>query len=115
MSRPKARSEKQYAFGDIPFVASGNVNNGIIKLCERHEGETLDSGECITVSPVDGSTFYHEYAFLGRGGAGSSVIMLRRNGLDRFTGLFLAMALRRACAKYCYGKWAIKTALSGSA
>ena len=28
-TRPNARSIKQYELGDIPFVASGNFNNGI--------------------------------------------------------------------------------------
>lgn len=31
--RPQARSEKQYQFGSIPFIASGNTNNGLTKCC----------------------------------------------------------------------------------
>lgn len=32
-TRPNARSIKQYELGDIPFVASGNFNNGIELIC----------------------------------------------------------------------------------
>ena len=102
--RPVARSEKQYVAGDIPFVASGNVNNGVIKCCSPKPNEELDKGNCITVSPVDGSTFYQSTDFLGRGGAGSSVLLLYNSFMNKHSGLFLARIIRQTCSKYCYGK-----------
>lgn len=104
IKRPKARSEKDYAVGNIPFVASGNINNGVIKCCIPQEGEILDEGNCISVSPVDGSAFYHEYNFLGRGGAGSSILLLYNSNLNRYSGLFMTRMIRQTCEKYCYGK-----------
>lgn len=104
VKRPKSRSEKGYCQGKVPFVASGNVNNGVIKCCTPKEGETLDKGNCITVSPVDGSAFYQEADFLGRGGAGSSVLLLYNNRINRYSGLFISRMIRQTCSKYCYGK-----------
>ena len=104
VKRPKPRSEKQYPTGNIPFVASGNLNNGVIKFRASQENEKPDHGNCITVSPIDGSAFYQKTDFLGRGGAGSSVLLLYCEQLNRYTGLFLSRMIRQTCSKYCYGK-----------
>lgn len=104
VKRPRARSEKQYKDGPIPFVASGNINNGVVKCCTPQSGEQPDKGNCITVSPVDGSAFYQESDFLGRGGAGSSVILLYSEKMNRHSGLFISRMIRQTCSKYCYGK-----------
>lgn len=102
IDKPIARSQKNYNDGDIPFVASGNYNNGILAFCEPHKNEPIDSGNCITVSPIDGSTFYQPKDFLGRGGAGSSILILRNNNLNYRRGLFLVTVMRRLFAKYTY-------------
>lgn len=104
VKRPRSRSEKQYEDGEVPFIASGNNNNGVIKCCMPFSGEPLDKGNCITVSPVDGSAFYQQFNFLGRGGAGSSVLLLYNDKLNRHSGLFVARMIRQTCSKYCYGK-----------
>lgn len=104
VKRPKARLEKQYVKGDIPFVASGSVNNGVMTCCQPCLNEELDKGNCITVSPVDGSVFYQEIDFLGRGGAGSSILMLYNEYINRYSGLFFARVIAQTCSKYTYGK-----------
>lgn len=103
ISRPVARNKDNYLPGDVPFVASGSINNGVMKLCEPLEDEQLDDGCCITVSPVDGSTFFQPMNFLGRGGAGSSILMLRCEGLNLYQGQFMARAIQQTCSKYTYG------------
>ena len=103
VSRPKARNKDDYDLGDIPFVASGAMNNGVMKCCKTREGEQLDAGNCITVSPVDGSSFYQPMDFLGRGGAGSSILMLRNDGLNLLRGEFMARMIQQTCSKYSYG------------
>lgn len=101
--RPTARSKEDYEYGNIPFVASGSVNNGVMKCCKPKIDEDLDKGECITVSPVDGSTFYQAFDFLGRGGAGSSVLMLRCSHNELMSGQFVARMIAQTCSKYTYG------------
>ena len=103
VSRPSARNKDDYKVGDIPFVASGAMNNGVMKCCKMKVEEKLDSGNCITVSPVDGSSFYQPMDFLGRGGAGSSILILRDNGLNLFSGEFMARVIQQTCSKYNYG------------
>lgn len=102
ISRPVARSQQMYREGNIPFVASGNFNNGIIRYCEPKENELLDKGNCITVSPLDGSAFYQPTDFLGRGGAGSAILVLQNENLNCMTGLFIASAIRSSLTRYSY-------------
>lgn len=102
ISRPIARSQAKYTEGNVPFVASGNYNNGIVKWCMHKEDEALDLGNCITVSPLDGSAFYQKENFLGRGGAGSAILMLRNDELTELSGLFIASVIRNALTKYSY-------------
>ena len=95
ISRPSSRSIKKYDDGDVPFVSSGNFNNGVDSYKKPLDNDVLDKGNCITVSPVDGSTFYQEIDFLGRGGGGSSIILLYNDNLNKMNGLFLASVINK--------------------
>jgi hypothetical protein len=103
VSKPIARSKDEYLNGDTPFVASGSMNNGVVKFCKPRRDEAIDRAGCITVSPVDGSAFYQPIDFLGRGGAGSSILMLRSNLMNNYNGRFIARMVSQTCSKYTYG------------
>lgn len=104
IKRPIARNKDRYENGNVPFVASGSGNNGVMKCCKPHKNEELDTAGCITVSPVDGSAFYQPYNFLGRGGAGSSILMLYADNINLYNGQFIAKMIANTCAcKYTYG------------
>ena len=102
ISRPIARSQSKYADGNIAFVASGNFNNGVAKWCKPEADEVLDRGNCITVSPLDGSSFYQKESFLGRGGAGSAILILRNKNLLEHAGLFISSVIRQSLTTYTY-------------
>lgn len=102
--RPVARSVSKYIPGNVPFVSSGNYNNAVDSYCEPISDEELDKGNCISVSPVDGSTFYQPVDFLGRGGAGSSIMLLYNDKLNEYNGLFISAVIRSYLSKrYAYG------------
>ena len=112
VKRPSSRSQANYEEGEVPFVASGNFNNGVLKYLQPKEDEILDAGNCITVSPIDGSSFYQEDDFLGRGGAGSSIILLYNPNLNLYNGYFIATVIRTVCRKYAYSNMANKDTIS---
>ena len=112
VKRPAARSQTKYISGNVPFVASGNYNNGVLKYLTPQNGEVCDRGNCITVSPIDGSAFYQKEDFLGRGGAGSSIIMLYNDKLNIYNGMFIASIIRTVCQKYYYSDMANKDIIS---
>lgn len=99
IKRPDSRSIKQYKDGSVPFVSSGNFNNAIDKFVTPLDGECLDKGNCITISPVDGSCFYQPVDFLGRGGGGSSIILLYNDSLNEKNGIFISTILRKTLSK----------------
>lgn len=108
IKRPEARSQMDYDEGEVPFVASGNFNNGVLKYLKPKNDKDIDLGNCITVSPIDGSSFYQECNFLDRGGAGSSIILLYNPKLNRYNGNFIATVIRSVCKKYMYSDMANK-------
>ena len=112
VKRPAARSQSKYEDGDVPFVASGNYNNGVLKYLKPQKDEVLDRGNCITVSPIDGSAFYQKDDFLGRGGAGSSIILLYNDNLNEYNGYFIATVIRTVCKKYYYSDMANKNVIA---
>ncbi|EFX92216.1 hypothetical protein HMPREF0027_0727 [Actinobacillus ureae ATCC 25976] len=99
IKRPDSRSIKQYEDGSVPFVSSGNFNNGIDKFVTPLSDECLDRGNCITISPVDGSCFYQPTDFLGRGGGGSSIILLYNDNLNEKNGMFISTILRKTLSR----------------
>ena len=99
---PATRSIKSYDEGDIPYVSSGSVNNGIISYLKPKNGEDLEKGRCITVSPLDGSSFYQEEDFLGRGGAGSAISLLYNENLTKLNSLFICTIIKLSAQKYSY-------------
>lgn len=99
---PAARTIKSYSEGEIPYVSSGSYNNGIVSFLEPKEGERLEKGNCITVSPLDGSAFYQEDNFLGRGGAGSAISLLYNENLTRYNSLFICTIIKLTATKFGY-------------
>ena len=97
---PASRSLQTYNDGDVPYVSSGGVNNGIVKYLEPKENEELEAGNCITVSPLDGSSFYQEDDFLGRGGAGSAISMLSNPNLSKYSALFICTIIKISSKKF---------------
>ena len=102
ISAPASRSIKTYNEGDVPYVSSGSVNNGIISYLEPQKDEDLEKGNCITVSPLDGSSFYQEDDFLGRGGAGSAISLLYNDNLTRYNALFICTVIKIMAQKFDY-------------
>jgi type I restriction-modification system DNA methylase subunit len=106
--QPKPRKSTDYLeLGETPFVASGAYNNGIEKYVKTDE--TLDKGNCITVSAIGGFSFYQEKDFAGRGGAGSAIKILYNEKLNEKNALFLCTVLQKKLSKYDFN-----TMLSGA-
>ena len=65
---PAPRTIKTYTEGTVPYVSSGGVNNGIISYLEPKKDEELEKGNCITVSPLEGTpAFFKIQIFLDEG------------------------------------------------
>ena len=112
VSRPSSRSSQNYDEGYMPFVASGNFNNGVTAYLQPKDDNDYDEGGCITVSAVDGYAFYQKDRFLGRGGAGSSIMMLRNDNLNELNGKYICTLIRKACSDWEYSNMGNKDKLT---
>lgn len=94
LERPKSRIVREYESGNMPFVASGMSDNGVSCLVTPLSDDDYDEGHCLTVSPLDGSCFWQPSDFLGRGGSGASICILRNEHLTEQNALFVASCIR---------------------
>lgn len=99
---PSARSEKNYSEGNTRYVSSGAFNNGVANYLEPKLNETLDKGHCITVSPLDGASFWQDEDFMGRGGSGASISMLYNDNLNELRALFICSVIRNTAQRFGY-------------
>lgn len=99
---PATRTIKKYDEGNTPYVSSGGINNGVVSYLQPKKNEQLEEGNCITVSPLDGSSFYQEKNFLGRGGAGSAIALLYNSNLSKYNALFICTVIKKASLKFSY-------------
>ena len=102
ISAPASRKMSEYSEGNTPYVSSGATNNGIVSYLKPKNKDDIERGNCITVSPLDGASFYQKNNFLGRGGAGSAISILRNDNLTEYNALFICSVLRVSAYKYNY-------------
>lgn len=93
--KPAKRSIQKYESGDISYISSSKYNNGVIGFLAPKNEDDIEKGKCITVNPLDGTSFWQEKDFLARGGGGSSIFFLRNQNLNRFNALFICTVLRK--------------------
>lgn len=108
LSTPNREASK-YKNGNIPFVASGSMNNGVDKYVFTNE--KLEEGNCITFSTIDCSSFYQKKAFVGRGHG--AVVRIYHEKLNEKNALFLCTVLREFLGqKYDYNNQCWMTILA---
>ncbi len=99
---PASRKIQTYDIGNVPYVSSGAVNNGIVSYLTPKDGEQLERGHCITVSPLDGTSFFQKCDFLGRGGAGSAISLLYNDNLTEMNALFICTVIKQSAYRFGY-------------
>lgn len=103
----KGKTITNYRSGTIPYVTTSSINNGISDFIDT--SVDISFRNCISVDPIGGKTFYHEYEFVGRGGAGSAINLLYSDKLNHEIGKFICSAME----KTSLGKASYAVALNG--
>ena len=99
----KGKPVENYENGEIPYVSTASINNAVINFIHKDE-KIITKGFSITVDPIKGSCFFHEYDFVGRGFSGASVNVLRNKKLNKFNGIFICSAIEKTSkSKASYG------------
>lgn len=103
VSNVKGKPVENYQSGNTPYVSTAGTNNAVVSFVEATENIITDSG-VITVDPIKGICFYHDYDFVGRGFSGASVNVLRNKNLNKFSGQFICTAIQNtSMSKASYG------------
>lgn len=87
----KGKSITNYKEGKIPYISTSSIDNGLSNFIDAEENISIKN--CISVDPIGGKAFFHEYNFVGRGGAGSAINLLYNPCLDKYSGLFICKIL----------------------
>lgn len=93
--KPKKRSIQKYESGETPYVTSSKYNNGVINYLAPKNKDNIEKGKCITVNPLDATSFWQEEDFLARGGGGSSIFIFRNPNLNKYNAFFICTILRK--------------------
>lgn len=103
ISNVKGRPAENYNSGNTPYISSSGTNNAVISFVEANKNIITNSG-VITVDPIKGICFYHDYDFVGRGFSGASVNILINKNLNKFSGQFICNAIQNtSMSKASYG------------
>ena len=99
----KGKPIESYKKGNIPYVSTAATNNAVINFIEKDKN-IITSAFAITVDPIKGTCFFHDYAFVGRGFSGASVNVLRNINLNKYNGMFICSSIEKTSKlKASYG------------
>ena len=92
IKRVTGKPIENYKAGEIPYISTSSVNNGLIGFIDC--GNTaVSKNNCISIDPIKGTSFYHNYDFCGRGFSGASINLLENDELTKLTGLFICKTI----------------------
>lgn len=98
----KGKSITNYKEGKIPYITTSSIDNGLNSFIDTEDNISIKN--CISIDPIGGKSFYHDYDFVGRGGAGSAINLLYNNNIDKYSGLFICRVLESSSfSKASYG------------
>lgn len=102
VKRVEGKPINNYENGNIPYVTTSSENNGVTNFVNAIESDI--SKRAISVDPVGGTTFYHDYDFVGRGFSGSSINLLYNYNLNSLNSKFVCSAIEKVSkVKASYG------------
>lgn len=101
IQRGKRLKTEDHIKGCIPYVSSTAMCNGVDSFIGNEKGVRVFS-DCLTLanSGSVGATFYHPYSFV----ASDHVTELNKNGLTKYTYLFIATIVSRIASKYSFNR-----------
>ena len=101
IQRGKRLKNEDHIPGNMPYVSSSAINNGIDDFVSNEE-KVRTFNDCITIanSGSVGASFYHPYTFV----ASDHVTQLKRQNSNKYIYLFLATISYRLSEKYSFNR-----------
>ena len=89
----KGKPIRNYSKGDTPYITTSSLNNGVSFFVKSNG--FLSEKNTISIDPIAGKSFFHDYRFIGRGGAGSAINLLYNKYLNKYNGKFICTAIEK--------------------
>lgn len=101
IQRGKRLKTADHIQGNVPYVSSSAVNNGVDALI-GNTAKIRKFADCLTLanSGSVGKTFYHKYEFI----ASDHVTALKSDRLNEYSYLFVATIVQRLENKYSFNR-----------
>ena len=98
ISSVKGKAIENYKDGKTAYVTSSAINNAVTNFVSC-SSDVITKSKVISIDPIKGTCFYHDYDFVGRGFSGASINILRHKRLNRFNGLFFCSLIENISKK----------------
>lgn len=101
IKRGKRLIKKNQIEGNIPYISSTGLNNGVDNFIGNKENVRVYE-DCVTIanSGSVGSCFYHQYEFI----ASDHVTHLKNDKFDKYIYLFMIPIIKRLEEKYSFNR-----------
>lgn len=101
IQRGKRLTKNNQKTGDIPYVSSSAINNGVDNFISNTE-KVRQFSNCLSIanSGSVGACFYHPYKFV----ASDHITHLKSEGMNMFVYLFIATMINRLSEKYNFNR-----------
>ncbi len=101
IQRGRRLKTADHVIGNVPYVSSSAVNNGVDDFVGNDDGVRKFSN-CMTIanSGSVGKTFFHEYEFV----ASDHVTALKSHALDKYVYMFIVSVAERLGKKYSFNR-----------
>lgn len=100
ISRGKRLKKGDHINGNIPYISSTMLNNGVDGFIGNKRGKKFDNCLTIANSGSVGYSFYHPYEFIGS----DHVTALKDDRYNRYTYIFTTVLLKRLSEKYSFNR-----------
>lgn len=100
IQRGKRLKKGDHKEGNVPYVSSTMMNNGVDNFIGNKEGKRFDN--CITIanSGSVGASFYHQYEFIGS----DHITAFKNEKFNKYIYLFLTTIVSRISDKYSFNR-----------
>lgn len=100
IQRGKRLKKENHKLGNIPYISSTMMNNGLDNFISNKEGKKFNN--CITIanSGSVGASFYHQYEFIGS----DHITALKNDKFNKYIYLFLTTIVSRIGNKYSFNR-----------
>lgn len=103
IEKVKGKPIENYQKGTIPYISTSMFNNGLIDFVEYND-DAISKKYAISIDPINGKAFYHDYQFVGRGYSGASVNLLYNKYMNKYSALYICKMIELTSrSKASYG------------